>query len=119
MKKVFFISLFALITVFANAQSGTGNLDASNSTIIGGDGTGKIISATWVAQGTPPAPVVIANASAISTTVTVTKPGTYTFLVTLKDNLGNVATATVTKEAFYQQSIKVDVSASNAQIIIK
>jgi hypothetical protein len=117
--KILFILLFTLITFFASAQSGTGNLDASKSTVVGGDGTGKIVSATWTVQGTPPGPVTIANANSISTTVTVTKPGKYSFLVTLKDNLGNVATAVVLKEAFYQQSIKVDVSASEDQIIIK
>ena len=117
--KLFLIALFSFTSLFACAQSGTGNLDASKSSIIGGDGTGKIVSATWAPQGNLPGPATIANANAIVTTVTVSVPGSYTFQVTLKDNLGNVATTTVTLQAYLQQGIKADASASSTTIILK
>ena len=117
MKKVLFISLFALMSIFANAQTGTGTLTATSS-VSGGDGTGSIVSTSWAVQGTPPAPVTIATPNAATTTFTVSAPGVYTFVATVKDNLGNIATATWIATAYLQQSVNVDVSKSTLKIII-
>lgn len=118
MKKLLFLFLFAVTGLFANAQSGTGTLTAT-STIIGGDGTGTIVSTTWAVQGTPPAPVAFTNQNAATTGFTVTEPGVYTFIATSKDNLGNVQTATWVATAYLSQTINVDVSKSTLKVVIK
>lgn len=118
MKQLLFIFLFAVSVLFANAQSGTGTLIAT-SKVNGGDGTGTIVSTSWAVQGTPPAPVTFVDPNAATTNFTVTSPGVYTFVATVKDNLGNIQTTVWVATAFLEQSISVDVSKSTLKIVIK
>lgn len=119
MKRILLVSLFALMSILATAQTGTATLDASGSTISGGDGTGKIVSYAWVLQGSAAAPVVYVNPNSAKTDVTFTTAGQYTFAVTEKDNLGNVATGTVIVDVYNKQSIIVNVANSHIQVILK
>ncbi len=67
--------------------------------VLGGDLAGESnVTYTWTTVGTPPAPVAYsANGTnaAKNTTVTLTAPGTYTFLVTITDSQGYSVTSSV------------------------
>lgn len=120
MKYLLFIFLFGLISAFAHAQTGTGTLDATGAaTVAGGDENAKIVSYAWSVQGTPPAPVTFSSPNSVKTEVTVTKAGNYTFLLTVKDNLGNIATGTVTATVYDKQVIHLNLTKTHIDIQLK
>lgn len=119
MKKLLTIILFAAISFAANAQTATVTLDASGSGVSGGDGTGKIVSANWTVQGTPPAAVTFSAPTALVTSVTVTKDGTYDFLLTVTDNLNQVTTGVIELDVFKQQIINIKFAAVKISTILK
>jgi hypothetical protein len=102
MKKLFSILLSAVISFAANAQTAViVPLDATGSGVSGGDGTGKIVSATWAGVDLPaPAPFVDSTGKAgtnqgLVTYVAINKVGTYNFELTIKDNRGTVTKGTM------------------------
>lgn len=114
MKHLLFILLFAITGLFANAQSGTGTIDATNLVKITGGvpGTASIASVSWTVQGTPPAIVSFSASNSLKTDITITATGSYTLLLTVKDNLGNIATATFPVQGIFGQQIIIDTSNS-------
>lgn len=116
MKKLLLLFLFAVIGLLANAQSGSDTLTAK-ATITGGDGTGRVVSYSWEAQG--PGATVFSSPAGSVTIFTVTVPGTYTVTVKGTDNLGNAAYSTMSIVAYKNQSIQMDASKSSPVIIIK
>lgn len=122
MKKLIFLLISMLAFVAVEAQSATVTLSAS-AIISGGDGTGKIASAVWSVQGTPPAPVTIVNQGMVGdsakATATFTKAGTYYLVLTAKDNLNNVATGTVEGDIFNKQTIIISVVNSKIKAVVQ
>lgn len=120
MKQLLFILFFAITGYFANAQTGTGTIDATNDvSIAGGDGSGFIASVAWSVQGTPPAPITISAPTNLKTNVTVTKSGDYYLTLTVKDNLGSTATGTYHVIAYDKQVIIIKVQVTPIPIILK
>lgn len=120
MKHLLFVLFFGLISAFAHAQTGTGTLDATGAaTITGGDTNAKIVSYSWTVQGTPPAPVTFSAPNQVKTDVTVTKSGNYTFILTVKDNIGNIATGTITATVYDKQIIHLNLSETHIDIQLK
>ncbi len=120
MKKLLFIFLLLAVSTAIKAQSATFTYDATNDiTIQGGDGTGTIVSTQWTVVGTPPSTVQFTNPTSKILTATVTKDGTYTFQLTAKDNLGNVATATITGIAYAKQVIIINLKVTQLSQQIK
>lgn len=121
MKHLFFLlfAVFFAFTVSAQTQSGTGTLSGTKSSVNGGDNNAKIVSYAWAASGVQAGPMVIADPTAVTTTVTVSVPGTYKVNLTVTDNQGNTSTTTATFVAYLQQSVNADASASSGTIIIK
>ena len=116
MKHLLFIFLFALTGLFATAQkSGSDTLTATAS-IIGGDGTGKIVSYQWT--GTGAGPITFDSPTSIRTVFHVSAVGNYTFTIKVTDNLGNVATDTVTSTAYLKQGVIVTGSVSKKGVIL-
>jgi hypothetical protein len=68
--------------------------------VLGADDAGEVsLTYTWATSGTPPAPVSFSangNNAAKNTTVTFTKAGSYTLLVTVRDQPGLTAGSQVT-----------------------
>lgn len=102
MKKVFIIILSFLAFSSINAQVST-TLDGTGSYVTGGDGTGSIVSYSWTIQGTPPAAVILANASQPMSKATFTQKGDYYLLLTVTDNKGAKSSAVDTVTIFAGQ----------------
>ena len=116
MKHLLFIFLFALTGLFATAQkSGSDTLTAIAS-IVGGDGTGRIVSYQWT--GTGPGTITFDSPTSITTVVHVNAVGNYTFYIKVLDNLGNPATDSVSTTAYLKQGVIVTGSASSKGIIL-
>jgi hypothetical protein len=119
MKQLLFIILFATTTIFAKAQSGTGTIDATDSIgIAGGDGTGYIASIAWTFQSGP-GTIVFSAPNKAKTDVTITKVGDYVALLTIKDNLGNIATSTYPIKGYLKQSIFIKATVTPIKITIQ
>jgi hypothetical protein len=93
---------FALAPTVATAAKSSANPVTGKSTtlsVLGADVTGEShLTYTWKTTGNPPAPVSFsANASnaAKTTTATFSKPGSYSFLVTIKNTAGLTVTSPV------------------------
>jgi|SRR6185312_5359208 len=112
--KHLFIFLFAIIAAFTvNAQSATVTVNgALAASISGGDSNAKIISYSWSITGTPPAPITISTPAQAQTDFTFTKAGNYTVQFTVKDNLGNTASAPLNFVVYDKQVINIDFSKS-------
>lgn len=113
MKKLISILIFAAIAFTTNAQSAIVPLDASGSVVTGGDGTGKIVSASWAATTSPYA-ISFTDSSGntgtnqgLKTYVKITKGGTYVMTLTVTDNLGNNTTGDVQIIAYDAQKIEI------------
>jgi hypothetical protein len=114
MKHLLFIFLFALTGLFATAQkSGSDTLTATAS-IIGGDGTGRIVSYQW--SGTGPGTITFDSPTSQKTIVHVNAVGNYKFSIKVVDNLGNIGTDDVDVAAYLKQGVIVTGAASSKGI---
>jgi hypothetical protein len=116
MKHLLFIFLFALTGLFATAQkSGSDTLTATAS-IIGGDGTGRIVSYQW--SGTGPGTITFDSPTQSKTVVHVNAVGNYKFAIKVTDDKGNIATDEISVPAYLKQGVIVTGSASSKGIIL-
>lgn len=113
MKHLLFFLFASILAFAAHAQSATATVNGADYvSITGGDPSAKIVSYQWTVTGTPPAAVVISAPAQAQTDFTFTKSGTYTVLLTVKDNLGNVASGTLTFVVYDKQVIHIDFTKS-------
>lgn len=102
MKRLLVLLLSLLAFSSINAQVST-QLDGTGSYVSGGNGSGKIVSYSWVLQANPPAAVTIINSDKAVSTVTFTQKGDYYFLLTVTDNNGINSSAIDTVTVFAGQ----------------
>ena len=92
---------------------------SANLSVLGADDAGESnLTYSWATTGTPPAPVVFSsngqNASK-NTVATFTKPGNYSFVVTITDQFGLSTTSTV-NFTLNQMTNSIVVSPSGATV---
>lgn len=113
MKHLLFLFLAWIIAFAVNAQSATVSVNGADYvSITGGDASAKIMSYQWSITETPPASVTISAPTQALSSFTFTKAGTYAILLTVKDNLGNLASGTLTFVVYDKQVIHIDFTKS-------
>lgn len=120
MKKILFILFFAVLSFFANAQTGTATIDETGSVTFTGGLNPSIASIAWSVQSAPTgATVVFSTPTSLKTDVTVNTAGSYSFLLTVKDNEGNVVTGVVTGTAIAKQVIHLNLKVTDITLQLK
>jgi len=108
-------SVLAAAFASPNPVSGT----AASLSVLGGDDSGEAdLSYTWVATGTPPAPVnflVNGTNAAKNTIATFTRAGGYSLLVTIRD-AGNLTATSSVNVTVNQTLIRISVSPASASV---
>jgi len=118
MKRLLLILAIVSTSTFAIAQSGTTTVDVTDSVgVTGGDHTGYIASVLWSMQSGP-GTMLFSDATKLKTSITIDKIGDFYALLTIKDNLGNIATAVYHIVGTVKQGIFIKVTLTPIYITV-
>lgn len=116
MKNLSLFFLFVVTGFVASAQKSGSDTLTIKASIVGGDGTGRIVSYQWSGSGA--GPITFDSPTQSRTVMHVTVVGNYQVIGKAIDNLGNVGTDTINLVAYLKQGVIVVGTASSPGIEI-